>query len=121
MSVDLRRQARCIDQLDARALSELLQGLAELDMLDTHVEGEDIAAAAAAKAMEIARFREDDEGRGLFLMERAETLVGSPGLLELNVVGDEVDDLGAVPHLRHGIPGHAVVLPGETPAPRSDG
>ena len=121
MGVDLRRQARRIDELDARALGELLQGLAKLDALDTHVEGEDIAAAAAAKAMEVARLREDDEGGGLFLMERAETLVGSPGLLELNVVGDEVDDLGAVPHLRDGIPGHVVVLPGETVAPRSDG
>jgi hypothetical protein len=62
--------------------------------------------------MEIARLREDDERGRLFLMERAETLVGSPGLLELHVVGDEVDDLGAVPHLRDGIPGHVVVLPG---------
>ena len=53
-------------------------------------------------------------------MERAETLVGSPGLPELNVVGDEVDDLGAVPHLRDGIPGHSVVLPGEPVSPRSD-
>src|SRR5215204_6637595 len=121
MSVDLRRLARCVDQLDAGALGEFLQGFAKLNVLDTHVEGEDVAATAAAKAMEIARFREDDEGGGLFLMERAETLVGSPGLLELNVVGDEVYDFGAVPHLRHGIPGHSVVLPGETPAPRSDG
>ena len=65
MSVHLWRQTRCVDELDARALGELLQGLAELDALDTHVEGEDIAAAAAAKAMEVARLREDDEG-GVF-------------------------------------------------------
>ena len=121
MSVDLGRQTRCVDELDARALGELLQGLAELDMLDTHVEGEDIAAATAAEAMEIAGLREDDEGGGLFLMERTKTLVGPPGLLELNVVGDEIDDLGAVPHLGDGIPGHVVVLPRKPLAPRSDG
>src|SRR5215211_7813486 len=105
MSIDLGRQARCVDQFDAGALGQLLQGVAKLNVLDTHVEREDIATAAAAKAMEIARLREDNEGGCLFLMERAETFVGSPGLLELNVVGDEVNDLSAVPHFGNGIPG----------------
>ena len=61
MSVDFRRQTRRVDELDAGALGELLQCLAELDALDTHVEGEDVAAAAAAEAMEVARLRKDHE------------------------------------------------------------
>src|SRR5215212_4252555 len=121
MSVDFRRQTRRIDELDARSLGELLQGVAEFDMLDTHVEGEDIAAAAAAEAMEVSRLGEDHEGGGLFLMKRTEALVGPPGLFELNVIRDQIDDLGAIPHLRDGVPGHGVVPPGEPLAPRSNG
>ncbi len=117
MGVDFRWQAGGGGELDAGAAGQLLQSVAELDVLDPHIEGEGVAAFAAAEAMEIARLGKDDEGGRFLLVEGTETLVGAPGLLQLDVLGNDVDDVGALAHLGDGIPGHGSLPSRELHAP----
>jgi hypothetical protein len=107
VGIDFRRNGGCGTQLDPGAARQFLQRLPKLDVLDTHVEGERIAALATAEAVEVARVGEHDEGGRLLLVERAETLVGAPGLLELHILRDEVDDIRPLAHFRNGISSHS--------------
>ena len=106
MRIDLWRNRRCGSEFDTGAACKFLQRLPELDVLHSHIEGKGVTTLAAAEAVEVAGVWEDNEGGGLFLMERSQSLVGSPGFLQLNVLRDELNDLRPLVYFRNGIPGH---------------
>ena len=61
-----------VPQLDADAVGEELDGLAEADVVDLLDEGDHVAALAAAEAVVEAAGRVDVERRGLLVVERAQ-------------------------------------------------
>jgi hypothetical protein len=81
-------------ELNPRAPSQRGEGLTEGEVLSLHDEGEEIAAGAAgAKTMPVLTVREDHEGWGLLVVERAQPFVGTSCLLERDVAGDRFDDV----------------------------
>jgi len=79
-------------QLDSRPIGEAGQGLAKVDPVTAHQEGEDVAALSAAEAMPRLPIRGHDEGGCLLGVERAETLVRGAGPLELHGLADDIND-----------------------------
>src|SRR5205814_2820496 len=61
-------------QGDPDLVGEPLDGLAEAEPVDLHQEPEDVAALAAAEAVDESSGRVDVERRGLLVVERAQTL-----------------------------------------------
>ena len=108
MGVDLGRDGRDRRTVRRRPGGPVRQGFTEIDVLDLHVEGEDVAALAAAEAVEVLRVGEDDERGRLLLMERAEPLVAAAGALELHVGADQLDDVGAFADFGDGVASHGV-------------
>jgi hypothetical protein len=83
-------------QRQAEAAGELLDGVAEADLVVQLEELEDVSPDAAAEAVEVALLAVDVERRRLLAVERAQPLVGGAGLLERDVVLDDDDDVGVV-------------------------
>ncbi len=92
-----RRSAALVVESVAHALGELLDGLDETDVFDLLQERVDVAALAAAEAMEVPVVGPHVERRRLLVVERAQTLhrVGAASL-ECDVFTDDVLDAGAV-------------------------
>ncbi len=84
---------------DARLLGQSLDRLGELEMLDLAEEADGVAAGAAPEAVVDALGRRDRERRRLLGVkgaQAAERVV--PGLLERQVLRDDLDDVGALAH-----------------------
>ena len=73
--------------------------LGEGEALGQREELEDVAARAAAEAVEEALAAIDGERRRLLAMKRAEAFVALAGELERRDLGDEVDDVGRLADL----------------------
>ena len=87
---------RALVELDPGARGQAPQGLGEVDPVALHDEAEDVAALAAAEAVpRLARGR-DHERRGLLPVERAEPLERGAGLLQLDRLADELDEVRPV-------------------------
>src|SRR5262249_40105695 len=84
---------------DAEAPGQRLDRLREREAVVEHHELEDVAVGAAAEAVEAAELGPDVERRRLFLVEGAEALPRRAELLERDVVGHDVDDVGGTPDL----------------------
>ena len=78
------------------AVGEQFDGLDEADVLDLLDERVDVAALAAAEAVEVAVVGADVKRRRLLVVERAQALqrVGA-GAAQLDVVADDVLDADA--------------------------
>jgi hypothetical protein len=83
-------------QVDIQRAREDLDGFGKRDAFGFHQERDDVAPGAAAEAVPATARRRDDEGGGLFLVERAEALVDGSGRLELDVLTHDLDDVGLV-------------------------
>ena len=64
-----------------------------------HEKLEDVAAVAAAEALEHLLAGIDEEGGRFFLVERAERLVFRARFFQRHVAADHVDDVAGVAHL----------------------
>ena len=96
-----RRVALLVAQLDAVLVGQPLDGLGEAEPVDLHQEGDDVAALAAAEAVEEPAAGVDVERRGLLVVERAQALQrAAAGGAERDVVGDDLVDPGLLAHLR---------------------
>ena len=83
----------------AEAAGQHLDGLGEAHPLAQHQELEDVAALAAAEAVEDGRLLAHVEGRALLLVERAQALPRRPHLPQRHVLGDDAHDVRDAPHL----------------------
>src|SRR4051812_38775691 len=127
------RRLGLVPQLDPAVAGEAFDGLGERERLDLHQEPDRVAVLAAAEAVEHLLGRGHAERGGLLGVERAdagERVV--PGLLEGEVVPDQLDDVGPVADLLDVLlldpPGHAGSFgaatgasPGEGRAARTSG
>ena len=68
------------------------------DLLD---ESKNVAAFAATKALEEAFFGVDVKGRRLFIVKRAQSLVGVTGALEHDRFGDDLEDARPAANFRY--------------------
>ena len=96
-----RRRAAVVDdaQLHAGPVGQGLDGLAEREVVDLLHEGDDVAALAAAEAVEQAARRRHLEARGLLVVERAQALErAAAGVAQRHVRADDLVDPGALPH-----------------------
>ena len=80
----------------AEPLRQLLDRVREADLLVQLEKLEDVAADAAAEAVEEPLVAVDVKRRRLLAVKRAEPLVGGAGLLQRHVVLDDDDDVGLV-------------------------
>ena len=78
----------------------MLDRLRKREALRQREELEDVAAGAAAEAIEEALVAIDVKRRRLLAMKRAEAFVALAGELERRDLADEVDDVGRGAHLR---------------------
>src|SRR5688572_24429440 len=106
MGITFRRRRRTSADLDSDPLRELGQRLAERDALDLLVEGENIAALAAAEAMEGAAFGKDDKRRRLLLVEGAKPLERPPCSLQRHVVANELSYICPGPNFGNCVVSH---------------
>ena len=84
---------------DAEAPRQRLDRLGEARALAQHHELEDVAALAAAEAVEDGRLLAHVERRALLLVERAQALPRGAGLLERHVLGDHLHDVRHAAHV----------------------
>src|SRR5437016_5103909 len=85
---------RALLQRNSRFIGQQLQGGDEIQPVVCHYEVENVAAlAASAKTAPVLAIGKDDEGRRFLGVERAKPGVVAPGLLELNILRQEVDDV----------------------------
>src|SRR5690606_32054645 len=89
-------------------LGQRLERLSEVDLVDLHHEVERIAPRAAAEAVVVLALGEDDERRGLFLVEGAEPLKIRACLTQVDVLTDQLNDVGPVTYLLDGIAAHGL-------------
>lgn len=82
-------------ELDSRLLSEDLERLAELDLLDLHEESDRSTAVMAPKTVRQIFGRRDHERWRLLAMERTERLIVGPRLLHLQIASGDVHDIDA--------------------------
>ena len=82
--------------LDPDFGGERPRGFGKLEPFVLHQEAEDVAALAASEAVEDLPVGVDVEARRLLVVEGAESLPVRPGLLQLDVAGDEGDDVRPV-------------------------
>ena len=95
------RRAALVGQLDAGALGEPLDRLDEAQVVDLHQERDDVAALAAAEAVERAVRRPDVERRGLLVVERAQPLQRAAArAAQRHVLAHQVVDPGPLADLR---------------------
>src|SRR5262249_58523807 len=62
-------------------------------------EGDGVASRLASEALEAAQLRSHMERGGFLLVKRTPRLVAAPGFLELDVAGDNGDDVGPLQDL----------------------
>jgi hypothetical protein len=90
--------------LDADALAQELQGVAELDALRAHDVVEHVALGAAAEAVEEAALDVDVERRRALAVERAEPLeLPAAGGLERDRLADDLGEVDARPDALLGV------------------
>jgi hypothetical protein len=89
-----------LGEVNARGLGERAQRVAEFDTVAEHHELEHVATGLAAVAIEHLLGGADGEGRGLFLVEGAQTLVVLARALELHGLADQFHEVGGREHLR---------------------
>ncbi len=105
LAAPLRRCARLCRRdllprdLHADAPRQVLHHLHEGAALDLHQKAEDVAALLATEAVVELALRVDVERRGLLVVEGAEALVVGPSTLELNVLPDDLHDVGPLTNL----------------------
>ena len=98
--VVLARRSISPGQLDADARRDMLHRLRKREALGQREELEDVAARAAAEAVEEPLAAIDVKRRRLLAMKRTEAFVALAGELERRDLADEVDDVGRRAHLR---------------------
>src|SRR5439155_19549649 len=108
----LPRRLGLVSQADAGLLGEPLDSLHEVQVLDLTEELDGVPARAAPEAEVQAFRRRDGERRTLVRVERTDPHHGVvAGLLQRQVAGDELDDVGPLPDrldvLLPDPPGHA--------------
>src|SRR5437870_2135786 len=96
LELALPARPRRLLEYDARLLGQQPQRPAEVDLLDVLDEGEVIAALLAAVAMPELLLRRHIEGWGLLRVEGAESLQVAPGLLQPQVLRNQVGQVQAV-------------------------
>ena len=77
----------------------MLDGFRKCEALRQCEELEDVAAGAAAEAVEQPLTAVDGKRRRLLAMKRTESLERLARLLERRRLRDELDDVGGLPHL----------------------
>src|SRR3982750_2318722 len=87
-------------KVDAHARCHVLHRFRKREAFGEREEFENIAARAAAEAVEKPFVTLDVERRRLLAMKRAEALVALAGQLEGSDLADEVDDVRRAPYLR---------------------
>ena len=93
--VFLLARATLIGQGDAGALGQEVHRLDKADVVDFLEKLEDVAADAAAEAVIDLAIDVDAERRGVLIVEGAGTEeIGAAALGELDVLGDDLDDVG---------------------------
>src|SRR5690349_10300540 len=92
-------------QLDPDARRNMLDRFRKREALGEREKLEDVAAGAAAEAVEESFVAIDMKRRRLLAMKRTESFVALPGELERRDLADEVDDVRRTAHLRD----HAVI------------
>ena len=98
--MELRLALRIVHrQLHAGLLGEVARDFGKGLALDVHQEREDVARRLAPEAVVEAATRVHVEGRRLFVVKRAKAPEAVAGLLERDVVADDVCDGGAVADL----------------------
>ena len=101
-----RTPALLAAQLHPEATGQPFDGLDKAQMVDLLNERHDVAALAAAEAVEAPSALADGERRGLFVVKRAQPLHRpDPGRPQRDVVADDVDDGAAL------LDGHDVLGP----------
>src|SRR4029079_16759595 len=83
-----------VAQRDAGAPGQVLDRAGEVDLLDVLDERDGVARPLAAEAVEEALLTVDGERRRLLAMERAEADPATPHLAQLQVAGDDGDEVG---------------------------
>ena len=92
-----RRPALLVAQLDADAAGQVLDRLGEAQVVDLPHERDDVAALAAAEAVEEPLGRAHLERRGLLVVEGAQALhVAAAGGAQLDPLADDLLDAGPV-------------------------
>ena len=92
-------RGRLLGDFHADPLAEPAHRFGEGEPLDAHQKGEDVAADAAAEAVEDLPRAVDVEGGGLLAVERAEAEVIGSGVFERQITGNDLDDVGALAYL----------------------
>ena len=77
---------------------QLLHCAHEVQVIDLSHEGDDVTFGAAPKAVEEALFGVHGKRRRLLTVEGAQSREAAPDPLELHVLADDRDDIGALPH-----------------------
>ena len=80
-------------ELDAGSPRQRPKRRGEVHAVPLHDEVEDVPAAATAEAVPTLTRGRDRERGGLLTMERAEALEDGPGLLQLDGLADDLDDV----------------------------
>ena len=80
--------------LHAGTAGQLLHRLGEAQVVELHQKTQGVTVRPAAEAVIELLVMADREGGRVLLMERAETAVVAPALLELHALGNDVDDIG---------------------------
>ena len=86
---------------DAHLLRHAAQCFGEAKAVDHHHKLENVAANAAAEAMENLLGRVDGKRRGLLLVERAKAHVIRAGFAQLDVIAHNLDDISSRPYFVH--------------------
>ena len=93
------RAALLVAQLDPGAVSEVLDGLGESEVVDLLDEGDDVTALTAAEAVPVTELGADVEGGSAFVVKGAQPLErADAGALEGHVLTDDVLKPGALAH-----------------------
>jgi tryptophan 2,3-dioxygenase len=90
-----RRVEFALGQRNTALLRDRPHGFRKGKILDLRDEAEDVSGLAAAEAVEELLAGVDVEGRGFFLVKRAEAgVVLRAGFAQANVAADDFDDVG---------------------------
>ena len=80
-------------QHDTGTAGQELQGLAEVQPLRLHDEGEDVSTASASETVVVLALLRDVEGRSLLVVERTEPQITSARPVEPHPVADDLQDI----------------------------
>ena len=108
-----------LDDIDARFFPDHPDRGHEVHADPLHEVGEDVAALVAHEAVVSPDLRGDGEIASGALMERTRSAKIRPGALELHVLADHPDDVGALTNALHRLVGYHANTATVTPAPPS--